>query len=194
VLDGQQRIAEIRRDRQNAEDLATGTALEAGERWEQAIAHYRAVQERMPALQFAQDGLPRSERRAALDVELADYLARPERLTAPAVRQAAQRALARGEASATDAPRLRAQLTSLRAVLAESTSPVRVAITSDNSTQVSVMQVGELGMFQVRELSLPPGQYTIIGRRVGFRDVRLELSLAPGQRDTALSVQCTERI
>jgi hypothetical protein len=71
---------------------------------------------------------------------------------------------------------------------------VRVAITSDNSTRVSVTQVGELGVFQARELSLPPGKYTFIGRRDGFRDVRLELSLAPGQRVTALSVQCTERI
>jgi hypothetical protein len=195
VLDGQQRIAEIELDRQNALDLATGTTLEEGERWNQAIAHYRAVLERMSSLQFAQDGLARSERRAALDQELADYLARPERLAAPAVRQAAQRAMARGESSAaTGAPRLRAQLVSLQAVLDGFNQPVRVAITSDNSTRVSVMQVGELGVFQARELSLPPGKYTFIGRRDGFRDVRLELSLAPGQRATALSVQCTERI
>jgi hypothetical protein len=194
VLDGQQRVAEIQRDHQNALDLATGTTLEEGERWDQAIVHYRAVLERMPSLQFAQEGLARSERRAALDQELADYLARPERLAAPAVRQAAQRAMARGEASATGAPRLRTQLVSLQAVLDEFNQPVRVAITSDNSTRVSVTQVGELGVFQARELSLPPGKYTFIGRRDGFRDVRLELSLAPGQRVTALSVQCTERI
>jgi hypothetical protein len=56
------------------------------------------------------------------------------------------------------------------------------------------MQVGDLGRFQVRQLSLPPGQYTVIGRREGFRDVRYVLELAPGQRETALSVQCTERI
>jgi hypothetical protein len=195
VLDGQQRIAEIERDRQNALDLATGTTLEEAERWDQAIAHYRAVLERMSSLQFAQEGLARSERRAALDQELADYLARPERLAAPSVRQAAQRAMARGESSlATGAPRLRAQLVSLQAVLDGFNQPVRVAITSDNSTRVSVTQVGELGVFQARELSLPPGKYTFIGQRDGFRDVRLELSLAPGQRSTALSVQCTERI
>ena len=44
------------------------------------------------------------------------------------------------------------------------------------------------------ELDLPPGRYTVIGQREGFRDVRLELNLAPGQRDAALSVRCTERI
>jgi hypothetical protein len=54
--------------------------------------------------------------------------------------------------------------------------------------------VGELGSFQTRRLSLPPGKYTVIGRRDGFRDVRYELSLAPGQQGAALSVRCTERI
>ena len=53
---------------------------------------------------------------------------------------------------------------------------------------------GALGAFRLRELDLKPGRYTVIGRRDGFRDVRMELDLAPGQRDAALSIQCTERI
>lgn len=194
VLDGQQRVAEIRRDRQNAEDLAAGTQLESAERWDEAMALYRRALERDAGLQFAQDGLARSERRAALDGELSDYMARPQRLVAPAVRQAAQRALARGAASAAGSPRLASQLAWLRGVLDVAKEPVHLELTSDNSTQVSVMQVGELGMFQVRRLTLPPGQYTVIGRREGFRDVRYVLELAPGQREMALSVRCTERI
>lgn len=194
VLDGQQRIAEIRRDRQNAEDLAAGTQLESAERWDEAVALYRRALERDASLQFAQDGLARSERRAALDRELADYMERPQRLVAPAVRQAAQRALARGEASAAGSPRLASQLSWLRGVLDMAKEPVHLELTSDNSTQVSVMQVGDLGMFQVRRLTLPPGQYTVVGRREGFRDVRYVLELAPGQREMALSVRCTERI
>src|SRR5690606_6668106 len=70
VLDGQQRIAEIHRDRRNATDLATGTELEAAERWEEAVAHYGAALEREAGLRFAQEGLVRSERRLALDREL----------------------------------------------------------------------------------------------------------------------------
>src|SRR5690606_15773819 len=194
VRDGQQRIAEIQRDRQNAADLASGTELEAAERWEEAVAHYRGVLERGADLRFAQEGLVRSERRLALDHELADYQARPERLTAPAVRQAAQRALARGTATSSDAPRLAAQLSWLRGQLDALSGPVRVELLSENNTQVSVMRVGDLGRFDTHELSLPPGQYTVIGQREGFRDVRYELKLAPGQRQAALSVQCTERI
>ncbi len=194
VVEGQQRLAEIHRDRQNAADLATGTGLESAERWEEAVAHYRSVLERESGLHFAQEGLARSERRLELDRELADYQARPERLTAPVVRQAAQRALARGSATAAESPRLVAQLDWLREQLALLSEPVRLELRSDNQTLVRVMQVGELGRFETHELDLPPGRYTVIGQREGFRDVRLELNLAPGQRDAALSVRCTERI
>ena len=196
VLDGQQRIAEIHRDRRNATDLATGTELEAAERWEEAVAHYGAALEREAGLRFAQEGLVRSERRLALDRELADYQARPQRLTAPLVRQAAQRALARGTSTATagESPRLSAQLAWLRTHLAMLDEPVRVELLSDNHTEVRVIQVGELGRFEMHELNLPPGQYTFIGQREGFRDVRVELDLAPGQREAALSVRCTEPI
>jgi hypothetical protein len=57
-----------------------------------------------------------------------------------------------------------------------------------------VAPVGELGSFEHRELQLAPGRYTVIGRREGFRDVRRELNIAPGQLQAAVTVQCTERI
>ena len=58
----------------------------------------------------------------------------------------------------------------------------------------TVAPLGELGAFHSRELDLPPGQYVLIGRREGYRDVRRELSIAPGQPSATISVQCTERI
>jgi len=194
VLDGQARIAEIRRSERNQRDLATGTDLERQERWDDAVTHYHAVLARDAQLRFADDGLARSTRRAELDRELRDYLDRPERLTASAVRLAAERALARGEAASPQGPRLVAQLRQLRARMPLLDAPARVQILSDNSTLVSVPAVGELGIFMQRELDLPPGQYTVIGRREGFRDVRRELNIAPGQQRVALTVQCTERI
>ncbi len=194
VVDGQARVAEVLRNQRNAADLAQGVDLERKEQWEAAVAHYQAALARDASLLFAQDGLTRSTRRAALDAELADYLARPERLAAPAVRAAAERALARGDAASPQAARLTGQLTRLKAALQTLATPVRVAITSDNSTEVSLAPMGMLGAFRLRELDLKPGRYTVIGRRDGFRDVRLELELAPGQRDASLSIQCTERI
>jgi tetratricopeptide (TPR) repeat protein len=194
VLDGKARIAEVLRNQRNADDLARGATLEGGEQWNEAKTHYQAVLARDASLLFAQDGLARSTRRATLDAELADYLARPDRLSAPAVQDAATRALVRGESTSPQTPRLAGQITQLKAALQLVNVRVRVAITSDNSTEVSVASMGQLGAFKVRELDLAPGRYTVIGRRDGFRDVRVELNLAPGQQGTSLSVQCTERI
>jgi tetratricopeptide (TPR) repeat protein len=194
VKEGRQRIAEIRRSDLNARDLARGAQLENEEQWKAALDHYQSVLGRDDSLQFAIDGLARSTRRDELDRELQDYFDRPDRLVAPAVRAAAHRALARGEATAVPKARLGTQLRELKGRLDALEVKVPVQITSDGSTLVFVATVGELGTFAQRELELPPGQYTVIGRREGFRDVRRELTLLPGQQRTSISVQCTERI
>jgi tetratricopeptide (TPR) repeat protein len=194
VRDGMRRVTEVLANERNTRDMAAAARLEEAEQWDEAVAYYREVLDRDAQLSFAREGFARSESRAALDHELRDYLARPERLTAPAVQQAAQRALARGQASAANSPRLQQQLRELRAQVAQLTVEVRVAITSDNNTHVSLSPIGDLGRFSSRELELPPGHYTLTGRRDGFRDVRYEFEIQPGQGAKALSVQCTERI
>jgi tetratricopeptide (TPR) repeat protein len=194
VKEGQQRIAEIRRSDRNARDLARGAEFESLEKWNEALAHYRDVLVRDDSLRFAMDGLARSTRRAQLDRELQDYLDRPDRLVAPAVRVAADRALARGEATTGPTARLGVQLRQLKARLDAIAVKVRVQISSDNSTLVFVAPVGELGIFTRRELELPPGQYAVIGRREGYRDVRQELNITPGQKQAAVTIQCTEKI
>lgn len=194
VAEGRQRIAEIRRSQLNASDLAHGVQLEDQEQWKAALDHYQAVLARDDGLRFAIDGLARSTRREELDRELQDYLDRPDRLVAPAVRAAAHRALARGEATAAPKARLGSQLRALKSRLEALEVKVRVEVSSDNSTQVFVASVGDLGVFTHRELELPPGQYTLVGRREGYRDVRRELTIAPGQQQVTVSIQCTEQI
>jgi hypothetical protein len=194
VTEGRQRIAEIRRSDLNARDLARGAELENQEQWKAALDHYQSVLARDDSLRFAVDGLARSTRRDELDRELQDYLERSDRLVAPAVRAAAHRALARGASTAVPNARLGSQLRELKARLDALEVKVPVEITSDSSTQVFVATLGELGVFVRREVELPPGQYTVIGRREGFRDVRRELTIMPGQRRVSVSIQCTERI
>jgi hypothetical protein len=92
------------------------------------------------------------------------------------------------------APRLTQQLAQLSTLLAGLDVEIRVEIISDNSTRVSIGRIGDLGVFSSRELSLRPGSYTIIGTRDGYRDVRRELRIEPGQRLAPLAIECTERI
>jgi eukaryotic-like serine/threonine-protein kinase len=194
VVDGLTRVQEIRTNQLNAKDLDAGMQLERAERWNEALAVYQSALSRDSKLLFAQDGVARVRRRAALDAELADYLARPERLTAAAVRQAAGRALARADATTPRSARLAEQMAALQSKLTVLTVPVRVELRSDNVTRVYVAPLGDLGTFASREVQLPAGSYTIIGRRDGYRDVRHEVSLGPDQKLTALTIVCGDRI
>lgn len=186
--------ARLERLAANERDERIGRDLETSERWRDAADLYQVVLGRDPGQVFAQQGLTRSRERAALDARLQDYIDRPGRLGTPDVRREATRAMDRARAIQPAVPRLTAQLSKLDELIAGFDVDTRVQITSDNSTRVSIPRVGELGVFDSRELLLRPGNYTVIGTRDGYRDVRRELKIEPGQRSAALSVQCTERI
>jgi tetratricopeptide (TPR) repeat protein len=178
----------------NERDERIGRDLEASERWSEAVALYQLVLGRDSGQTFAQQGLTRSRERAALDARLQDYIDRPARLGTPDVQHEALRVMDRARALQPATPRLTAQLARLDELIAGFDVDTRVQITSDNSTRVSIPRIGDLGAFANRELLLRPGSYTVIGTREGYRDVRRELKIEPGQRNAALSVQCTERI
>jgi len=59
---------------------------------------------------------------------------------------------------------------------------------------VTIYRVGRLGTFTRQTLDLRPGTYTIVGSRQGYRDVRLELVVRPGETPAPLSVRCEEEI
>jgi tetratricopeptide (TPR) repeat protein len=178
----------------NERDERSGRDLEASERWTDAVTLYQVALDRDPDQAFATQGLARSRERAALEARLLDYIDRPMRLGTPDVRREATRAMDRARALQPATPRTTAQLSRLDELIAGFDVDTRVQITSDSSTRVSIPRIGDLGAFDSRELLLRPGSYTVIGTRDGYRDVRRELKIEPGQRSAALSVQCTERI
>ena len=184
-----QQLAEL-----NVDDERNGLELERNERWAEAVAHYQSVLARDASLTFAQPGLTRSSVRAEMASRFDEFISRPERLAAAAVRSSAEGLLGRSRNVTRPAPLLDTQVARLETLLARLDIEARVEISSDNSTRVTIARIGDLGAFTSRELTLRPGKYTIIGTRTGFRDVRREFSIEPGQRELSLSVQCTERI
>jgi hypothetical protein len=89
---------------------------------------------------------------------------------------------------------LRSQIARLELLLPDFEKSIAVVLESDGLTAVELRRVGALGSFERRELQLKPGNYTVIGTRTGFRDVRREISVAPGQAPVALQIRCVERI
>ncbi|MFO1425982.1 MAG: protein kinase [Steroidobacteraceae bacterium] len=169
------------------------TALEAQERWAEALGEYDGLLRSDPGLQFAKDGRARVAPRVELAAGLQGLIDRPERLGAPEVRAEADALLARAR-SLNAGPVLRSQVARVEALLPAWDIPVKVAIESDGLTSVVVQRVGSLGMFARQEVELKPGRYTIVGTRAGFRDVRREFTVAPGPAQLTLAVRCTDPI
>jgi tetratricopeptide (TPR) repeat protein len=181
-------------------DRSIGTHLEAAqkaereERWSEALAEYRKALAIDANLLAAQQGVERTDPRALLDAELSSYLERPERVFSSEVRGAARATIARAAAVPNPGPVLTRQLSELRNLLAEAETPVRVAIASDNQTEVTIYRVGKLGVFERKDMELLPGRYTVVGTRAGFRDVRREFTIMPGRDPPALVIRCEEQI
>jgi len=170
-------------------------ALEAEERWSEALKEYEAVLKLDPSLAFAQQGKARTADRAQLDSGLQALIDEPDRLAAPSVRAEANALMQRARTAAAAGPVLRSQLARLQILLPEFDKPVRLALVSDNATRVAIQRVGEFGSFARREIELKPGKYTVVGTRSGFRDVRRDVTIAPGNNEVqTISVSCIEPI
>ena len=102
--------------------------------------------------------------------------------------------VARAEEIAHPGPRHERQLAELRRHVEAFSTPVRAELVSDGETQVVVYRVGRLGRFDRRALDLRPGTYTVVGQRRGYRDVRRNLVIAPGQSPEPMVVRCEEKI
>ena len=189
-LDGLDRNAAIARLQFEAQ-----TAIGA-ERWADALSAYERALALDTTLAFAHSGSVAVTPRAALAARLEGYLARPEQLYAREGREAARTTLADAQAATpSPGPVLRSQIDRLGRALRAAETPVRVPLASDSLTDVVVYRVGRLGSFAAREIELLPGQYTIVGTRPGYRDVRRELQVTPGAAlTTPVDVRCSEPI
>ena len=164
------------------------------ERWGAALAEYDAVLKLDPGLEFAQAGHDRAAPRAELAKQLDMLINQPDRLLSAAVRDQARALLSEVHKINAPGPVLLQQIDSVSNSLERFQAPVRVAFESDNQTQVVIHRVGQLGVFDHREIDLLPGTYTVMGTRAGYRDVRREITILPGKALPPLVVRCEDRI
>ncbi len=164
---------------------------EADERWDEAVAAYSSILKADPSQAFAQDGRSRAQARLDLNDSLQAIIDRPDLLAAADARARAATLLQSAQAVDAPGPVLRLQMARVSALLPEFEKPVHLSLVSDGLTQVTVMGVGSFGGFTRRDVELKPGRYTLVGSRDGYRDVRRDISVSPGQTQT-VSVSCYE--
>jgi tetratricopeptide (TPR) repeat protein len=188
------RVAQIELERAIAVHRTRAEQLERQERWGEALAEYDAALKLDPALEFALAGRERAAPRFELARQFETLRDQPDRMLSAAVRDQARTLLVEARRISGAGPVLRQQIEKLNGDLARFETPVKVAFVSDNLTEVVVYRIGKLGVFDRRDLDLLPGTYTVVGTRPGYRDVRRELTVMPGQASAPLAVRCEEPI
>lgn len=173
---------------------AKAAEAEALEDWARASDLYAAALALDGTLQFAVQGRERALRRLQIDKRLQFYLEKPEALESDESLERALEVMNRAEGVEPKGPRLNHQLDTLGRILKEAQSPISVTLLSDGFTEVSVYRVGRLGRFTARELLLLPGRYTVVGTREGYKDVRQEVLVKPGETRLRVTIACREKV
>jgi hypothetical protein len=194
VTQALKRIEQEERTRTIEAKLSNARDLESKEHWADALKEYRAVLQLDSTVAFANEGAARTAPRADLNQELELYLTQPERLFSVPVRNGAHETLQRANAITPAGPMLKQQIATLSEWLARADVPVQIALQSDNITQVTIYRIGTLGTFEQRSLELVPGNYTVVGTRPGYRDVRREINVTPGAALPPVVIRCEDRI
>ncbi len=144
----------------------------AAEDWQAAVGLYRKALDIDPVAGFALQGMRRAEQRIALHAQFDHYLDNPARVYSAAPRANAEELLATASLAPQGEPRLAKKITALRELVSRAGTPVAVTLNSDGATSVVIYHVGRLGQFDTHQLELLPGDYTVVGSRPAYRDVR----------------------
>ena len=173
--------------------LDNAQKAEQAERWDKAAANYDDALKIDPRLSSAIAAKRNAEMRHRLNVQLIAYIARPDRLASAGVYDEGSRILAVASAIKAPGKVLQNQVADLSLAMTLARTPVPINLQSDNLTTVTIYRLGALGSFDNREVSLLPGQYTAIGKRDGYRDVRVEFEVKPATQGPIIKIQCNQQ-
>jgi len=91
-------------------------------------------------------------------------------------------------------PKLIEKISSAESLIEKASTMVDVIIYSDAETDISIYRVGRFGQFKTKELQLRPGKYTIVGSRLGYKDIRKNKNISASDKVINISIICSEKI
>jgi hypothetical protein len=168
--------------------------LAASEQWSKAMHVYEQVLLTAPQASFAIEGKFLAQKHIELHEKISAVINKPQRLKEDGPLAEARQTLLRARSYANPGPKLLRQIEQLEALINNAATLLPVILSSDNMTNVVVYQVGRLGNFLEKHLTLRPGNYTVVGSRPGFRDVRLTLVVKASNQPILLSIRCEEQV
>ncbi|WP_414664334.1 tetratricopeptide repeat protein [Horticoccus sp. 23ND18S-11] len=171
--------------------LAKGFAYEKAYQWREARDAYHETLELQPDHSEAKEGYTRAGTviRALLQYER--YIEAAEQLANKAEFQAALKRF--NDAMAVKPAYLEAgdRVMQLRALLQQQSKPVEVTFKSDGNTWVAISNFRAPKKIESEVIKMLPGDYDIVGRRKGYRDVQMLLQVRNGTTPPTVTVACT---
>ncbi len=189
-------LEDLRRRRAGAELAAHRDRLQGQvelENWAEALALLERMRELDPDDAATAVELSRVGHLADVERRIDGYLSRPQRLSAKGVRDRVTALLHTTADADVYGARIMGKRERLLQSLATWTTPVELTIRSDDRTEVRIRPGRVLGRFRERRLEVFPGDYVLSGRRVGYREVSLQVAVAPGADAVSFEVVCHER-
>ena len=194
LRDARRRLAALRQQARLEGLRRKAQTREQAEDWEGAAGHYREALRVDSKAAFANDGLARATQRARLHEQIDHYLDEPARLYSSEPLANAGQLLEAAASAPGSESQLAGKLERLQRLVTEARTPVPVSLRSDGETDVVIYHVGRLGRFENHAMKLRPGDYTVVGSRAGYRDVRRTLSVRPGSPGMPLVIRCEEPV
>ncbi|MGK0223615.1 MAG: tetratricopeptide (TPR) repeat protein, partial [Limisphaerales bacterium] len=144
-------------------------ALKA-EQWPNAIDAYSAILSLDKNIQFAVNGLAEAKSHATTESLLSVITQEPTKLSSQALFLEAQTIVATAKELSHRGQKINTLIDQTAELLRQYKDPVLVQLVSDDATDIIISNIGRLGAFAEKQLSMRPGQYTIRGSQDGCRD------------------------
>lgn len=172
--------------------LTKGYAYENDHQWKEAIDAYRETLRLEPDHADAKEGLIRASTVIRALLQFNQLIDSAERMAGKAEFQAAIREFGR----AMDIkPNYRLpnedHVKQLHAMLQAQSTPVEVTFKSDGKTWFSITNYRLPSQMETATVKMFPGDYEVVGRRAGYRDVLMLLQVRNGTTPPTVTVACT---
>ena len=164
------------------------------ENWENVIEIYGKAVQIDDKIGFATIGLPEAKNRFQLDKSLKSIIALPERLQDEGPFLEAKQLLKKAKRVENPGKVLQSQIRTLSTLVQNASTTVEVILRSDNATEIEIYHIGRFRPFLEKPITLKPGIYTVVGRKSGFKDVRLSLTIKAEMKMPVFIIRCEESI
>tara|TARA_B110000467_G_scaffold157169_1_gene171590 strand:+ start:1566 stop:3833 length:2268 start_codon:yes stop_codon:yes gene_type:complete len=166
----------------------------ASENWPGAIEEYEAALSIADSLEFAVTGLVYANSRLTLKNKLQEFLSDPTLLQSDVGLAEASTALRQASRARPTTDQLLSHIDILARLISTARIKIPVTISSDGQTKVTVRRHAVLGKVTNTVVNLIPGRYTVVGQRLGYRDVREDVVVLAGKPSPILEIASTERV